>query len=69
MRDDNPLWYDYTEQDEPPGRGILILAGLFGAAASLTTATGRVIGWSVERCRLTTAHTAMGRMARGGRRR
>ena len=35
MKDDNPLWYDYAEPDEAPGRTLLIVAALFGATVSV----------------------------------
>ncbi|GLS68103.1 hypothetical protein [Methylobacterium tardum] len=41
MHDDNPLWYDYAEPDEPPGKLLLALAGLFSVTASAVTAPAR----------------------------
>ncbi len=38
MQDDNPLWYDYAEPDEAPGRTLLIVAALFGATESAVIA-------------------------------
>jgi hypothetical protein len=34
MQDDNPLWYDYADPDEPPSRTLLAVAALFGATVS-----------------------------------
>ncbi len=31
--DDNPLWYDYVEPDEPPDRILLVLACLFNVTS------------------------------------
>lgn len=45
MQDDNPLWYDYTEPDEPPGKLLLALAGLFSVTES-------AVNVSAQLCRL-----------------
>lgn len=45
MGDDNPLWYDYAEPAEPPGRMLLALVGLvsvmMSSAAKFATTIGR----------------------------
>jgi hypothetical protein len=40
--DDNPLWYDYAEPEEPPGRMPRTLGGLFSLAMRATTASARL---------------------------
>ncbi|URD37883.1 hypothetical protein M6G65_05010 [Methylobacterium tardum] len=45
MHDDNPLWYDYAEPDEPHGKLLLALAGLFSVTASAVTALLGSAGW------------------------
>jgi hypothetical protein len=40
--DDNPLWYDYAEPEEPPGRALLALAGLFSVAARVVSPCARL---------------------------
>ncbi len=42
MGDDNPLWYDYAEPAEPPGRVLLVAAGLFSVTARVGSACARL---------------------------
>ena len=42
MQDDNPLWYDYTEPDEPPGKLLLALAGLFSVTESAVNVSAQL---------------------------
>ena len=48
MQADNPLWYDYAEPDEAPGRSLLVLAGLFGLVVSGVKAAVRAY-WLPDR--------------------